>query len=266
MRRLIICLTAVSFLLVSGLSAQIAQDDGGLSSSRTTGENSAVTAENPSTSVKGVVRFTGKKPPKQRKITLTSDPVCESLHDGKDFRSESVLVNKDGTLRNVFVWVSKGLDGESFPMPKEPAVLDQVGCRYTPHVQGIRTGQGLTVRNSDATTHNVHTLPKLSQSLNFAQSKKGSERTIKFSRREVMVLVKCDIHPWMSAYIGVVDHPFFAVTGDGGTFEFKGLPPGTYTISAWHEKYGTQKQEITVTESGATEMKFGFKKKRRRRS
>ena len=111
MRRLIICLTAVSFLLVSGLSAQIAQDDGGLSSSRTTGENSAVTAENPSTSVKGVVRFTGKKPPKQRKITLTSDPVCESLHDGKDFRSESVLVNKDGTLRNVFVWVSKGLDG-----------------------------------------------------------------------------------------------------------------------------------------------------------
>lgn len=265
MKLVMFWMTLVSLMLVGSVSGQVdaVDDDRGV---RPAASDSPVTAGKAPTIVKGVARFTGKKPPKRRKIGLDSDPVCADHHKGKDFRSESVLVNEDGTLRNVFVWVSKGLEGKSFPAPAKPAVLDQIGCRFEPHVQGVRSGQGIVVRNSDATTHNVHTLPKLNESSNFSQSKKGAERTISFKRKEVMVLVKCDIHPWMSAYIGVVDHPFFAVTGDGGSFEFKDLPPGKYTISAWHEKYGTKTQEVTVTEGATPELKFEFKKKRRRRS
>jgi plastocyanin len=208
--------------------------------------------------VSGVVRFSGKVP-KRRKISTDSDPACAKMHAEKELLSETVLVNDDGTLRNVFVWISKGLEGKTFPMPSDPVILDQNGCTFVPHIQGVRAGQSITVRNSDATTHNIHSLPKLNESFNFSQGEQGSTKTVTFKRQEVMVYVKCDIHPWMSAYLGVVDHPYFAVTADGGTFEIKDLPAGTYTLSAWHEKYGILEQPVTVADGASRNLEFTFK-------
>ena len=214
--------------------------------------------------LKGVARFKGKVP-KQRKINPDSDPVCAKMHEGSDFRSEAVLVNKDGMLRNVFVWISKGLESTKFPVPDEAVTLDQKGCRFEPHVQGVMVKQKIFAVNSDATTHNLHAMGRLNENFNFTQSTKGAKKALTFERKETMVFVKCDIHPWMGAYFGVVTNPFHTTTGADGAFELKNLPPGTYTVSAWHEKYGIQKKEVTVGDGKTEEIEFSFKKRRRRK-
>jgi plastocyanin len=173
--------------------------------------------------------------------------------------SEEVVVNPNGTLKNVYVYVKSGLGDKKFPAPSTPAVFDQHGCMYHPHVLSVQTGQEIIVRNSDGVLHNINARPKLNKGFNFGQPVQGMESKKSFDKPEVMIPVKCDVHPWMNAWMGVQDHPFAAVTGDDGSFSLKGLPAGTYTIEAWHEKYGVSDQTVTI---GATETKsitFTFK-------
>jgi plastocyanin len=210
--------------------------------------------------VTGTVRFDGK-PPRRRPVQMGAEPACAEHHKTPPV-SETVIVNADGTLRNVFVVIKKGLQGWKFPVPSEPVVLDQVGCTYVPHVFGVRTGQTVNIRNSDGVEHNVHLFSKRNGRLNFAQTK-GASRDHVFKRQEVMVQLKCDIHGWMKSWAGVVKHPFFAVTADGGTFELKGLPPGDYEVEAWHEKYGSQTGKVTVGDNETKTVDFTFSKKKR---
>jgi plastocyanin len=170
-----------------------------------------------------------------------------------------VVVNSNGTLANVFVYVKAGLEGKTFEAPTGPVTLDQKGCIYRPHVIGIRAGQTLSVANSDPTTHNVHPMPKANREWNTSQPPKAANLERTFPRPETMIPVKCNVHPWMKSWLGVMDHPYFAVTGNQGTFELKGLPPGDYTVEAWHEKYGTSEQKVTLAASANQTVEFTFK-------
>ena len=190
-----------------------------------------------------------------RPINMSAEPDCHKLHDSAPI--PQAVVAKDGMLSNVFVWVKAGLEGK-FEVSKEVAQLDQKGCLYTPHVLALQTRQMLKVSNSDPTTHNVHPLPKVNREWNKSQPGGASDIEYKFARQEIMLPVKCNIHPWMRSYISVVDHPFFAVSGADGSFEIKGLPPGTYTIEAKHERLGTQETSVTVGDAESKEIAFSF--------
>jgi plastocyanin len=203
----------------------------------------------------GRVNFEGT-PPENPIVRMSADPMCIGANtDGMRF--ENYIV-KDGGLDNVFVYVKDGLGTYHFDVPAEPVKVDQQGCRYLPHVIGVRVGQPVEISNSDATTHNVHSLPDENREFNFAQFKKGQTNLQTFTTPEVMIPFKCDLHGWMRAYVGVVEHPFFAVTTDGGKFELKGLPPGTYTVEAWHAKAGTQTQQVTIAAKESNEIGFTF--------
>jgi plastocyanin len=206
--------------------------------------------------VTGKVTFAGT-PPAPTPIKLSSDPYCQKANPG--LATETEVVGKDGAVENVFVYVKDGLGNQTFPAPSEPVTLDQKGCHYTPHVMGIQVGQPLQIVNSDDTLHNVHGLPKANKEFNQGQPIQGMKMTHTFSTKEVMIPFKCDVHGWMNAWIGVLDHPFYAVTTADGTFSLKGLPPGTYTIEAWHEKLGTQTQTITVGPKETKDVAFTFK-------
>ena len=205
--------------------------------------------------VSGKISFTGTAQA-ARKIDMGADPVCAG--SGENIQTEDVVVNSNATLKNVFVYVKDGLSGKTFETPKTSVALDQKGCHYAPHVLGIQVNQPLDIVNSDSTLHNVHGIPTQSKEFNLGMPIQGMKLSRKFDKPEVMVKFKCDVHPWMHAYIGVVDHPFFGVTNDQGSFEIKDLPPGKYTLEAWHEKYGTQTKEITVDESGSQSVDFSF--------
>lgn len=206
--------------------------------------------------VTGRVVVDGALPP-NAPIKLGGDPVCEQAH--KDGATSETYSSENGGLGNVFVYVKDGLGQYYFDVPSEPVRLDQTGCMYKPHVFGVRAGQNVEFVNSDATTHNVHALPKASQEFNFSQQIRTQKDRRSFSTPEVMVRIKCDLHNWMAAFAGVLDHPYFAVTEPAGRFELKQVPPGTYTIEAWHEKLGTQTQRVTLTEKGSAEVTFTFK-------
>ena len=207
-------------------------------------------------SVAGKVSFGGTAP-KNARIRMDADPVCVKEHSGI-VRSQDILIGDDGALLNTFVWVKSGLEQYGFETPAEPVSLDQKGCIYSPHVLGIQTRQKLHVLNSDGTTHNVHPLPRNNREWNQSQRAKGKPLIRSFPRAEVMIPVKCNVHPWMKSYIGVVPHPYFSVTGTDGAFEIKNLPPGDYVIEAWHEKFGAQEQQVTVQASEAKEVSFEF--------
>jgi len=206
--------------------------------------------------VAGRVMFDGTVPA-NAPIKMASDPVCMRANaDGTTF--ETYLV-KDGGLENVFVYVKDGLGNYYFDVPAEPVKVDQKGCHYTPHVFGVRAGQPIEVGNSDDTLHNVHALADVNQEINKSTPMAGTRVTFNFTAPEVMVTFKCDVHSWMSAYAGVVTHPYFAVTKDGGKFELKNLPAGTYTVEAWHEKLGAQAQQVTLGEKQSKDITFTFK-------
>jgi carboxypeptidase family protein len=209
-----------------------------------------------SAAVKGSVKFEGAAP-KRAKIQMAADPFCQKAHG--DATSEEVVVNANGTLKNVFVYVKTGLEGKQYPVPSTPAVIDQHGCSYAPHVLGMMAGQTLKVLNSDDTLHNIHALPKVNAQFNLAMPKYVKEKEQKFDKPEVMIPVKCDVHSWMASYIGVLTHPYYSVSGDDGSFDLSKLPAGTYTIEAWHEKYGAQTQEVTVGDGESKEITFSFK-------
>ncbi len=212
--------------------------------------------------VKGTVKFTGEAP-KARAIDMEgADAKCAELHGGERVKPEAVIVNDNGTLRNVFVWVTKGAEGWSFPLPDEQAVLDQKGCMYEPHVQGMRVGQTLAVKTSDPTAHNVHGYGKANRPFNRSQPAGAADVVMTMKRDEASppMKVKCDIHPWMNAFIAVVPHPYYAVTGPDGSFELAKLPPGTYTIQAWHEQYDAIEQTVTIGDNETSTLDFSYPK------
>lgn len=208
-------------------------------------------------SVTGKVSFAGQAP-KAKAIQMDADAVCAGKHKSAVY-PEMVVANPNGTLRNVFVYVKTGLEGKNFAVPSNPAEIDQVGCIYKPHVLGMQAKQNLKVVTSDDTTHNIHPMPKVNREWNISQPPKADPIMQSFSRPEVSVPVKCNQHPWMKAYIHVVGHPFFAVTGDDGTFELKGLPPGNYELEAVHEQYGAQTAKVTVAAKQAAPAEFSYK-------
>ena len=200
--------------------------------------------------VTGKVSFQGDVP-KMPPLNMNADEDCAKLHDSPVF-PEQVVVGDDGGLANAFVWVKSGLGDKAFAAPSAAVAIDQQGCRYEPHVVGIMVGQTLKVTNSDPTSHNVHPLPRTNNEWNLSQGVGAGAIEQTFSKPELMIPVKCNLHPWMRAYVNVSPHPFFAVTGADGSFEIKGLPPGEYVIEIVHEKYGNQEMTVTVGE-GATE-------------
>jgi plastocyanin len=208
-------------------------------------------------SVSGTVTFTGKAPT-LRPLTMDADPVCAKKHSGP-VANEMLVLGNGNTMGNIMVWVSKGLPaGKTWPVPQTPVVLDQQGCQYKPHVMGIMVGQPYKILNSDALAHNVHTLPKVNKPFNRAMPATLKEATTKFDKEEPIFQVKCDVHPWMSAWIGVFTHPFFSVTSTDGKFTISGLDPGTYEITAWHERLGTQTASITVGANDKKTQDFKF--------
>jgi plastocyanin len=208
--------------------------------------------------VKGTVSLDGVAP-KNEAIRMNADPVCVREAKGPQMQ-ETYIVGSDGkTLGNVFVYVKDGLGNYVFDTPTETAKIDQKECRYHPHVFGMRVGQPLEIVNSDPTLHNIHATPKSNQEFNNGQPIQGMKMNHTFTAKEVMVPFKCDVHGWMNAYVGVLDHPYFAVTTETGTFELKSLPPGTYTIEAWHEKFGATTQSVTIAANDSKEVNFTFK-------
>ena len=174
---------------------------------------------------------------------MDSDPKCTPLPGAV---SERLVVGAGNGIQNAFVYVKDGLGARTYAVPTTPVLLDQKGCQYVPHVLGVQVGQTVKVANSDPAMHNVHSLPKTTASSTSA-SRPMSRRWIACSpKAEIGLPLKCDVHGWMNAYVNAVPHPFFAVTGDDGKFEIKGLPPGTYTVEVWHETLGTQSQSVTV--------------------
>jgi plastocyanin len=207
--------------------------------------------------VTGKISFDGAKPKPQR-IMMDQDPVCVQKHSGPVF-AEDGQVSSDGTLSNVFVYVKSGAEKYTFAPPADPVTLDQDGCMYKPHVLGIMAGQTLKIVSSDATTHNIHPMPKDNREWNMSQAPGSAPIEQKFARPEIMVPVKCNQHPWMRAWVGVTSNPFFAVSGSDGTFTIKGLPPGDYTIEAWTATFGTQDQTVTVGAKETKTVDFKFK-------
>ncbi len=199
--------------------------------------------------VTGTVNYTGKVP-NLKPIAMDADPVCAKKH-AKPVANEALVLGAGNTMGNVLVRI-KGPVAGSYPAPAKPAEIDQDGCQYKPHVLGIRVGQTLKFKNSDGLLHNVHALPKVNTPFNMAMPANRPEADSKFPKEEGMFLVKCDVHPWMSAYVGVFSNPFFAVTGPDGKFKISGLPAGTYDVEAWHEKLGTQTVKVTVGAKPAT--------------
>jgi plastocyanin len=212
--------------------------------------------------VSGTIHFSGE-PPERVKIDMSMDPVCSMMGGEND--AEQYVVN-DGKLANVYVYVKSGPPmamGYVGPMPA-PVVLDQKGCRYTPHVIAIPRGGTVEFRNSDSTMHNIHTMPTVvgNETVDISQGPKGAPQTKQFRQPEVMIPVRCNNHPWMNAFINVSSTPFFAVTGADGKFEIRGLPAGTYTLAAVHEKMGEQTMTVTVAPKQTATADFTYAMKK----
>jgi plastocyanin len=208
-------------------------------------------------SISGVITYTGKRP-SRKAIDMSSEPACVIAHHGKAY-DESLVVAPNGALANAFVYVKSGLEGKRFDPPATPVTIDQAGCWFHPRVLGIQTGQQLQVVNSDPVTHNIHPMAQINREWNHSQGAGDAPLERKFLKPEIMVRVKCNIHSWMHAFIGVTDNPYFAVTGDDGSFSIPDLPPGTYTVEVWQEGLGTQDQQVTVTPQSKAQLNVTFK-------
>jgi plastocyanin len=208
-------------------------------------------------SITGTIIFDGKAPT-LKPLTMDADPVCAKKHSAP-VPSEMLVLGTGNTMGNVMVWVSKGVPaGKTWPAPTTPAVLDQNGCQYKPHVMGLMVGQPYRILNSDGILHNIHTLPKINKGFNKPMPAALKETTTTFDKAEAIFPIKCDVHPWMQAYVGVFTHPFYSVTTTNGKYTISGLDPGTYEITAWHERLGTQTATVTVGASGTKTQDFKF--------
>jgi hypothetical protein len=207
--------------------------------------------------ITGLVKLEGAAP-KMPAIQMSADPYCLSQHPGGQGASdEEVVVGPAGELANVIVYIKNAPAG---PATTTPALLDQKGCKYMPHVQVVEVGQPLQIRNDDSTLHNVHAMPNNNAQFNEGQPVQGMVSTKKFDKPEMVPFrIKCDVHGWMKSFMAVLPHPYHSVSAMNGTFSIGNLPPGTYTVTAWHEKYGSQDQQITVGPKESKQLTFTFK-------
>ncbi|MEW6213226.1 MAG: hypothetical protein AB1631_33325 [Acidobacteriota bacterium] len=213
-------------------------------------------SKNDEGTISGVIKFDGA-PPDRKRIDMGADPNCAATPGEK--LTEEVVVT-DGKLANVFVYLTGGpVEQFSFPTPSEPVILDQRGCHYDPHVLGLMTRQTLKILNSDQAAHNIHPYPKNNREWNESQPPGSAPKEKTFDRPETLIPVKCNQHPWMKASVGVLAHPCFAVSAKDGAYTIKNVPPGKYTLIAWHETMGEQKMEITVAASEKKAQDFTFK-------
>jgi len=220
----------------------------------------AAVPSNPSAAggtITGTVKFTGVAP-KNPSIDMSEEAACKAKYTTTP-TEENVVAGSDNAQSNLFVYVSAGVPaGQTFTAPTTPVVLDQNGCRYHPHVFGVMVGQNIEIRNSDPLLHNIKALAKKNRGFNVSQPNAGMTKMVTFTAPEVMVNLECNVHGWMHAFAGVRPDPFFAVSAANGSFTISGLPPGTYTIEAWHEKFGTQTATVTIagTESKTQNITF----------
>jgi hypothetical protein len=226
---------------------------------------SVASAQQGESSITGTVKLDGTaKKAKKINSQLDGDKFCGPQRGGQDVFNEDIVVGEGNMLANVLVWVKGGVKGK-FDAPKDAAVIDQKGCVYRPHVVVVQVNQTLTIKNSDDTMHNIHSVPSVNKEFNEGQGKAGMTSDKQFSTPEIGIKIKCDVHAWMSAWLHVIEHPFHAVTGPDGKFEIKGLPAGTYEVEAWHEKLAngketkTVKQSVTVGDKEAKAQNFEIK-------
>jgi len=207
--------------------------------------------------INGTVKLVGTAP-KMAALQMAADPYCQSQHpNGVDANDEEVVVGSAGELANVIVYIKNAPAG---PTPTTSALIDQKGCKYHPHVQVVQVNQPIEIKNSDATLHNIHAMPNINSQFNEGQPVQGMTSTKKFDKVEMTPFrIKCDVHGWMKSYMAVLPHPYWGVSQMNGTFTIANLPPGTYTIVAWHEKYGAQEQNITVGAKEQKQVAFTFK-------
>jgi hypothetical protein len=208
--------------------------------------------------ITGKISLKGTPPPEK---PLPLDPSCGKLHTDKP-TTRFYVVGKDGGLADTFVYIKEGLTGQKFQPAAQPVELDQKGCEYIPYVLGLQTSQKLLVKNSDPLLHNVHPTPMVpgNKESNRAQLAGAKPFEYVFEKPEVLLRFKCDVHPWMFAYVGVLEHPFYSVSGTDGTFKISNLPPGKYTLEAYHRKAGKAQKEITVgTDNQEIEFSFDVK-------
>ncbi len=205
--------------------------------------------------ISGVVNFSGSVPANPT-IDMGEEPECVEKHGGSPI--DPVVVVNDGKLANAFIRVVGGLPAGPYPMPAAPATLNQDGCLYQPRVVGVMVGQTLEIQNSDPLLHNIKAVPTENRGFNISQPREGMSTSRTFTTPEIMVPMECNVHGWMNAYVGVVEHPYFARSGEGGTFTIAGLPAGTYQLEAWHETLGTQTGEATIGPDGTATVEFTF--------
>jgi plastocyanin len=208
-------------------------------------------------SVRGSVHFEGKRPTSKR-ISMDAEEICQDLQKSPVY-DDLVLVGKEGGLANVFVYIKTGLEGKAFAPAQTAVVLDQRGCQFVPRVVALRAGQTLRVRNSDPVSHNIHPMPQNNRDWNQHQSPQAPDLQRRFAHPEVMIPVKCNVHNWMKSYIGVLDHPYFAVTGPSGEFSLENLPAGQYTLVAWHETLGERSQTVDLPARQSESVTFRFR-------
>jgi hypothetical protein len=249
----------------TAVSGQIASGNSATSTAVAPGEAASGDAhskfETPSSGgvrLSGSVKFDGV-PPERRVINTSKDAACAKLHDGKPVLDEDLIVSTAGGVKNAFVFVRRGAPTGKYAVPEEPATLEQQGCMFRPRVQGMRAGQRLKVGNGDPVTHNVRSFPVINQAFNFGQPPDTPPRERLFEQAEREIEIQCDIHPWMHAYLFVMDHPFFNVTDDDGAFAIEGLPPGEYTLESWHEKLGKQRTSVTVGSDPLVDVNFAYR-------
>lgn len=210
--------------------------------------------------ITGTVKFDGKAP-QARMIHMDADPVCYAVNKG-NVQSQAIILGDNNTLGNVFVYIKSGLNVDNnvkrVAQIAQEAVVNQAGCNYSPHVIGVMVGQKVKFFNPDGTLHNVHALCKINPEFNIAMPDFRKEMEVTFDKPEFMFPVRCDVHPWMQAWVAVMPHPFFAVTGSDGQFEIKNVPAGTYEIEAWHEKLKSKTMTITVADNSTQHLDFSF--------
>ncbi len=223
------------------------------------GEEEAKEAPAAGATISGTVTYEGAVP-RLRTIDMGAEPTCAAKHSS-GAKSQALVLGDGNTMGNIFVRVKSGLSKTSYDPPKEPVVVDQEGCVYDPHVFGVMAGQDIKFLNSDGVLHNVHPLPKVNRGFNLAMPKTVTETTKKFDKvEEDKFVVKCDVHPWMQAYMAVMPHPFFNVTAKDGKYTISGLEPGTYEIEAWHERLKTVTATVTVKAGETATQDFTFKR------
>ncbi|MBI4397945.1 MAG: carboxypeptidase regulatory-like domain-containing protein [Candidatus Omnitrophica bacterium] len=204
--------------------------------------------------IMGKVLYKGE-PIVPKPINFGAEKQCATMHGDKMPVNEDVVINPNGTVKWAFVFIKEEVPGD-YPVPQEPLVIDQQGCVFIPHVAAVRAGQSVEFLNSDPVLHNVRSLSKEGQSFNVAQPIKGMKSKKTFSKAEVAVPLKCDVHFWMQSYLHIMPHPFYAVTGEDGSYSIQGLPPGIYTLELWHEKLGSRSKTVTITEGQAQTVDF----------